>query len=43
MRLDSCSFMDQVGEEKVLVAELIRLVRLSLVLLWHCVGRRVRV
>ena len=43
MRLGSCSFMDQVGKEKIPVAELIRLVRLGLVLLWHCVGRRVRV
>ncbi len=41
MRLNPCNFMDQFGKEKVPIAKLVRLMRLGLVLLWHCVGRRV--
>ncbi len=43
MGLSACSLVDQVGEEKVLVAELVRLVGLNLVLLRRCIRRRVGV
>ena len=43
MRLNPCNFMDQVGEEKVHVAKLVRLMRLGLVLLRDCVRRPVGV
>ena len=43
MGLGACSLVDQVGEEEVPVAELVRLVRLDLVLLRRCIRRRIGV
>ena len=43
MGLSACSLVDQVGEEKVPVAELVRLVGLNLVLLRRCIRRRIGV
>ncbi len=43
MGLSSCSLVDQVGKEEVHVTELIRLMRLDLVLLKRCIRRRVGV
>jgi hypothetical protein len=41
--LCACSLVDQIGKEEVPVAELVRLVRLDLVLLRRCIRRRVGV
>ena len=43
MGLCACSLMDQVREEKVPVAELVRLGRLDLVMLRGCIRRRIGV
>ena len=43
MGLSACSLVDQVREEKVPVAELVRLVRLDLVLLRRYIRRRIGV
>ena len=43
MGLGACSLVDQIGEEEVPIAELVRLVRLDLVLLRRCIWRRVGV
>ncbi len=37
VRLSACSLVDQIREEKVAIAELVRLGRLDLLVLWCCI------
>ena len=43
MGLSACSLVDQIGEEEVPVADLVRLVRLDMVLLRRCIRSRIGV